>query len=95
MIQVDGPRRCGYIKFITAERLMLHIPNIHDQKEYKYESGEISKVQVCEVGIGVRNIRVQCLPPEVHDKILHDAMSKYGDVGGITTEIRPKSTDTQ
>jgi hypothetical protein len=83
MIQIDGPRRQVYIKFISAERLQSKLQDIQEQQEYKHENGEISIVTVELAGMRVRRIRVESGPPEVQDRVLRDTMSKYGDVKDI------------
>ena len=66
MIQIDGPRRRVYIKFVSAERMQSILQNIQGQQEYKHENGEISIVRVELAGMGVRRVRIANLPPEVN-----------------------------
>jgi hypothetical protein len=89
MIQIDGPRKRVYIKFVSAERMQSTLQNIQGQQEYKHDNGEISIVKVELAGMGVRRVRVAGLPPEVKEPVLRDAMSKYGDVKDIQEEQWP------
>jgi len=74
MIEIDGPRRRVYIKFVSAERLQSILQNIQGQQEYKHDNGEISIVKVELAGMGVRRDTLAGLPPEVKEPILRDAM---------------------
>ena len=89
VIQIDGPRKRVYIKFVSAERMQSKLQNIQGQQEYKYDNGEISIVKVELAGMGVRRVRLAGLPPEVKEPVLRDAMSKYGDVKDIQEEQWP------
>jgi len=90
VIQIDGPRKRVYIKFVSAERMQSKLQNIQGQQEYKYDNGEISIVKVELAGMGVRRVRLAGLPPEVKEEpVLRDAMSKYGDVKDIQEEQWP------
>jgi hypothetical protein len=86
MIQVDGPRRRVYIKFVTSEKMQTVLRSAAGQLEFHHETGEISIVRVYIAGMGLRKIRIANLPPEVSDKALRDIMSKYGDVKNVTEE---------
>ena len=86
MIQVDGPRRRIYIKFVTSEKMQTVLRSTAGQLEFQRETGEISIVHVDIAGMGLRKIRIANLPPEVSDKTLTDIMSKYDDVKDITEE---------
>ena len=86
MIQVDGPRRKVYIKFVTSDKMQTVLTSTKGQLEYRHENGEVSVVRVDIAGMGLRRVRVANLPPEVSDRVLRDTMSKYGDVKEITGE---------
>jgi hypothetical protein len=81
-IQIDGPRRRVYIKFVSAERMQVHLPGLQGTREFKHDSGLLSTVQVCAFGLGIRHIRVTSLPLEVTDTAMSNVISKYGDVKG-------------
>jgi hypothetical protein len=74
MIQIDGPRRRVYIKFVSTERMMSILQDIQGQQEYKHDNGEISIVTVELASMGVRRVRMANLPPEVQDSVLRDTM---------------------
>jgi hypothetical protein len=86
MIQIDGPRRRVYIKFVSAEVMQSILQSINGQQEYKHDNGELSVVKIELAGMGMRRVRVANLPPEVREPALRDAMSKYGDVKDIQEE---------
>jgi hypothetical protein len=86
MIQVDGPRRRVYIKFVTSDKMQTVLTSTKGELEYRHENGEVSVVRVDIAGMGLRRVRVANLPPEVSDRVLRAAMSKYGDVKEITGE---------
>jgi len=85
-IQIDGPRRRVYVKFVSAEKRQSTFQNIQGQQEYKHDNGEISIVTVELAGLGLRHVRVTNLPLEIEDSVLHDTVSKYDDVKGIKEE---------
>jgi hypothetical protein len=86
MIQVDGPRRRVYIKFVIREKMQTVLRSTAGLLEFQYETGEISFVHVDIAGMGLRKIRIANFPPELPDRTLRDIMSKYGDVKDITEE---------
>jgi len=51
MIQVDGPRRRVYIKFVTSEKMQTVLRSTAGQLEFQHETGEISIVRVDIPGI--------------------------------------------
>lgn len=89
MIQIDGPRRRVYIKFVSADRMQSILQDIEGQQKYKHDNGEISIVKVELAGMGVRRVRVAGLPPEVKKPVLRDVMSKYGNMKDIQEEQWP------
>jgi hypothetical protein len=58
MVQVDGPNRHVYIKFVSNEKMSAHLPHIIGSREYLYTSGEVSKVEVTPTGLGYREVRI-------------------------------------
>jgi hypothetical protein len=62
MIQIDGPQRNVYIKFISHDKMMAAFQNISGPLEYKQEDGVLSIVQVEVAGMGIKNVRVANLP---------------------------------
>jgi len=87
MIQIDGPRRRVYIKFINDARLQAVLRTTEGQLDYIHENGELSVVYIERTGMGVRRVRVANLPPEVQDRKLRDVISQYGNVRAITEEM--------
>jgi hypothetical protein len=83
MIQIDGPRRRVYIKFVTGEQMHKVLQETEGQLEYQHETGEITIIQVEIAGMGQRKIRIANLQPELPDRTLKDIMSKYGEVKDI------------
>jgi hypothetical protein len=86
MIQVDGPKRHVYIKFSDPSRMQEVLRSTKGQAEYRHTSGEISKVRIESVGLGMRKVRIACLPPEVHQTTLRMALGKFGEVRDIQGE---------
>ena len=74
MIQVDGPRRRIYIKFVTSEKMQTVLRSTAGQLEFQHETGEISIVHLDKAGMGLRMIRIANLPQEVSDKTLRGIM---------------------
>ena len=66
MIQIDGPRRRVSIKFINEETMYAVYKSVGEQVEYKHKNGEISKVNIALAGMGIKRIRIACLPPRGH-----------------------------
>jgi hypothetical protein len=86
MIQIDGPRRRVFIKFVDEEKMQDILRTTQGQLEYHHENGELSLVQIERVCMSVRYVRIANLPPEVPDRILRDSMSTYGEVKAMKEE---------
>ena len=56
------------------------LTSTNDQAEYRHTNGEISKVRVEAVGLGMRKVRIAKLPAEVPDRTLRIALGKFGEV---------------
>jgi hypothetical protein len=56
------------------------------QLEYHHENGELPLVTVEIAGLGVKRVRIANLPPEIPDRTLRNALTKYGEVRRITEE---------
>jgi hypothetical protein len=67
MIQVDGPKRCVYIKFTNEDRLKEVLQVTNGLCEYKHENGEISQVRVEVAGMGTKKVRIAGIPPEIKE----------------------------
>ena len=86
MIQIDGPQRRVYIKFVNIYRMMDVLQMVKGQLEYHHENGELSVVKVEVAGLGRKRVRIANLPPEFPDGTLRDILTKYGEVKKITEE---------
>jgi hypothetical protein len=78
MIHIDGPRRHVYIKFRDPQRMQALLTETQGQRDFRNDHGEISKVRIEAVGLGVRRVRVANLPLEVADWNLKMAVGAYG-----------------
>jgi len=58
------------------------------QLDYRHENGEISQVNIDLAGMGVRRIRIACLPLEAKKSTIKECMSKFGDVKSIRDDVR-------
>jgi hypothetical protein len=90
MIQIDGPNRHVYIKFVTQDKLASQLATITGTREYMHVNGEISKVEISPTGLGYREIRIAGLPPEVQDSVISATLTKYGDIREIQREVWKK-----
>ena len=59
-------------------------------QNFKHDTGELSKVHISIAGIGIRNVRIAILPPEVPDRTIMDNLAKYGEVKDIKEELLTK-----
>ena len=53
------------------------------QEDFRHENGEVSKVRIEAVGLGMRRVRVASLPPEFEYKILKIALGAFGEIRDI------------
>ena len=86
MIQIDGPRRHVRIKFRDPQRMQALLTETQGQRGFRHDNGEISKVRIEAVGLGMRRVRVANLPPEVADRTLKMALGAYGEIRDIQAE---------
>jgi len=86
MVQIDGLRRHVYVKFREPQRMQAILTTTQGQEDFRHENGEISKVRIEAVGLGMRRVRVASLPPEVEDKTLKMVMGAYGEIRDIQPE---------
>ena len=63
MIQIDGPRRHVYIKFRDPQRMQAILTATQGQEDFRHENGEVSKVRIEAVVLGMRRMRVRAYPP--------------------------------
>ena len=78
VIQIDDLRRQVHIKFRDPERMQAILKETQGQGNFRHDNGEISKVRIEAVGLGMRRVRVANLPPEVADRTLKMALDAYG-----------------
>jgi hypothetical protein len=86
MIQIDGTRRCVYIKFHSRERTLAILQETSGGVEFRHGNGELSMVRIELAGMGDRRIRLAKLPPDVPDRAMREAVSPYGDVKKVQEE---------
>jgi hypothetical protein len=86
MIQIDGPNRKVYIKFINEQHVHRIITSTNGTQEFHHENGEESQVQIDIAGMGKKKIRVANLPPKVPDHTLRSILEKFGTIYGITAD---------
>jgi len=87
VIQINGPLRKVYVKFITTENMMRVFQPIQSDLPFHHANGEISKVQVDIAGYGIRRVRISSLPPEVTEAHIRKVISYYGDVKTLHDEV--------
>jgi len=61
------------------------------QEDFRHENGEVSKVRIEAVGLGMRRVRVASLPPEVNDKTLKMALGIFDEIRDIQPETWPNA----
>ena len=83
MIQIDGPRRHVYIKFRNPQRMQALLTESQGQRDFRHDNGEISKVRIEAVGLGVLQVRMANLPSEVADTTLKMTLAVYGEIRDI------------
>ena len=86
MLQIDGPRRRVYIKFVNEHRLNRTLRDTQGKQTYKHENGEQSQVIVELAGLGTREIMIANLSPEVNNRVVIEFLIKYGEVLEIKEE---------
>ena len=87
VIQIDGPLRKVYVKFVNSECMMRVLQPIQGDLDFYHENGVISKVTVEIAGVGSRRVRVTTLPPEGTEAQITNVMSTYGEIKKIHDEI--------
>ena len=63
MIQIDGPKRRVYIKFVNNQRMTRILQDTNGTLPYRHDTGEQSTVKLEIAGLGTREIRIATLPP--------------------------------
>jgi len=91
VIQIGGPLRKLYVKFISSESMMRVLQPIQGDVNFHHVNGEISKVKIDIAGVVIRRIRVSTLPSEVTETQITNVMSNYGDIKKIQYEVWSKA----
>jgi len=76
MIQIDGFKRHVYIKFTEKQSMDKILQATGGQKEYKHETGEITKVTIEIAGLGFKKFRIANPPPETKEHDIKASLSK-------------------
>ena len=86
MLQIDGPRRKVYIKFVADHKLESTLRETQGLLTYRHIEGEQSTVRIERAGMGVREVRIANLPPEVPNRTISEALTKYGETLDIKAD---------
>jgi hypothetical protein len=90
MVQIDGPRRHVYIKFVDSNRMQNALQTTNVQAEYRHDTGEISTVRIEVAGIGTRRVRIANLPQRRSTYTLPHKFGReqsFGVVRGATIDL--------
>ena len=80
MIQIDGPRRQVFIKFVEIQYAHDILLTTQGTAEYKHTSGEVSIVRTDMAGRGTKRVCIANLPPEIHEMTLRTPRVSYGEI---------------
>lgn len=80
------------IKFKTEDDLKSTLRKLPGSMEFAYDKYQCTVVQLSPANAIVRYVRIFNLPPEVEDREIWDALSKYGKVQRLVREKYPAST---
>jgi hypothetical protein len=58
MIELDGPKRHVYIKFVSNGRMATHLQTIIGSRAYRHDNGELSNVDITPIDLGYREVRI-------------------------------------
>lgn len=83
IIQIGGARRHVCIKFRDPQRMQAILTATRGQEVFRPDNGEISKVRIDAVGLGMRRVKVANVPPEVADRTLKMVLGAYGEIRDI------------
>jgi hypothetical protein len=90
MIQVDGTKQKVYMKLTTQQKAQDIVMQAMGTLEYTHDTGKRSQVSISMAGIGINKIRVANLTPELQNTIIHNALSRYGEIKGIQEDVWPR-----
>ena len=76
---IEGQRRHVYINLSDPSAMQELLTSTKVQAEYRHMNGEISKVRIEALVLGMRKVRIANLPPEILDRNLRTALGKFGE----------------
>jgi hypothetical protein len=79
-IQMEGPKRQVYIKFIEQSYVQVQalIRDTNGQAEHKHTTGELSIVNITNADMGTKRVRIANFPPEVQNASIRTALAPFG-----------------
>lgn len=86
-VQRDKSNCCFYLKFVLERRFDSILEKFQQPTTFQYEDGESVKVEISDAGAEFKRVSVSRLPFEVPDKVLSDALAKYGKVTAIEHDV--------
>jgi len=87
VVQIDGPSRKVYVKFVTLEKMTNILQTSQSDIRFLHENGDTSMVKVEIAGMGIRRVRLSSLPLEISEQQIRNVLSTYGEVKQINEEI--------
>jgi hypothetical protein len=91
MIQIDGPRRQVFIKFVDLQYVQEILQTTKVQSEYKHSKGEISLVRIEVAGMVARRLCIANLPPAIDEGTIRAVLAQYSEIRDIREEKWPKA----
>lgn len=85
-IQLNSRERCIYLKVISPGLYDKLLQTYDTPSDFRYESGETTKVTVSAADTQTITVRCFNLPPEVPHHVLRNVLSNYGSVLDIRDE---------
>ncbi|KAJ4451768.1 hypothetical protein ANN_03240 [Periplaneta americana] len=85
-IQLNSGERCIYLKVISPRLYDKLLQTYDTPEDFRYESGETTKVTVSAADTQTITVRCFNLPPEVPHHVLRNVLSNYGSVLDIRDE---------
>jgi hypothetical protein len=70
VIQIEGPRRHGFVKVIDVQNVHDILHMTQGTAEYKHSNGVVSVVRIEMAGLGIKRVLIANLPPEMQEGIL-------------------------
>jgi len=76
-IQMDGPRRKVFMKFVDLQYVLEVLQKTRGQAEYKLSNGEISSVRIEMAALGTKLVRIANLPLGTDEGTIRAALAQY------------------